>query len=86
MGGYELTAAQLVAWHERSTPGEPRVVGSHWRSHPPSDRMSFCYYDGTFSVRAVQLDRILVIVDSKGEASLLSAGPSATMPLEDPTK
>jgi len=94
IAGYDLTAAQLVAWHERPAADRPRVSDSPWRRYPPNEHVAFCYYDGTFtnlekrplgaSAAASPYERILVIVDPEGEAHLFSGGRPNNTPLEDP--
>jgi len=45
---YEASAAQVVAWQERSAgPSAPHPI-SQWRSHIATERVTVCYYDGLF--------------------------------------
>jgi hypothetical protein len=97
---HPITAAQLVAWDERvrKLPGSPKINNSGWRSYPPNEQLAFCYYDGTFtnldqrgappgrSATQAPFDRIIVVVDSTGKATIYAAGPSNSLRIEDPTK
>lgn len=100
-GAHSISAGQLVAWDERvrKLPGSPKINNSSWRSRPPNEQMAFCYYDGTFTnldqrgaparppgPSQAPFDRIIVVVDGAGKATLLGAGPSSTLQMEDPTK
>jgi len=48
VAAFDVTAAQVVAWQEKDAgPSAPRPI-SQWRSHDPAERVTVCYYDGTF--------------------------------------
>jgi hypothetical protein len=98
--GFALTAGRLADRQERPNPGGPQVIGSSWRARPSNELVSLCYYDGTFdrfakgpapaasgpTAPAGPYDRLEIVVDSSGAASLMSAGRAETMPIEDPTR
>lgn len=50
-GRFPSTAAKTAEWEEnRNGPDGPRVVSSRFRSHPPDEKVTVCFYDGEFGV------------------------------------
>jgi hypothetical protein len=96
---YLVPASAVAAWQERpSDPSAPHVGTSGWRAHPPSEKVSVCYYDGGFDNLAapggppaggapapqIVVDRVLILVGQDGQPALYRAGPRSGVPIEDP--
>lgn len=92
--GFAVTAADVTRWQEtRHDPNGPQPQ-SRFRDSPAAARLYVCYFDGSFigfsppdgGGSSTPYERIILIVDDKGEVVLDAAGFKRTLPIVDPAR
>jgi len=96
-GAYPSTAGDLATFQEnQNAPDGPSGAQSSLLSRPPTDKVTFCYYDGSFHVAkgpppdlngvvaTPAQERMSVIVFEDGTTELVAVGPKQYFPVEGP--
>jgi hypothetical protein len=99
-GAFNTTAADFVAWQQTRygpIPADgPQVAGSvsMWTRMPATEPLTVCFFDGHFTngfsrprgAKVPDYDRIVMVIDETGQATLETAGYRATTRAEKPVR
>ena len=97
-GAFNTTAADFVAWQQTRygpIPADgPRVIESMWTRMPATGSLTVCFFDGHFTngfsrprgAKVPDYDRIVMVIDGTGQATLETAGYRATTRAEKPVR